>query len=137
VGLYLSMAAFNRAVERHSAQLTGEFVCGNPAIPFLFFGLIGGALGGIVTGCAVATLVTSVARRCGHRVAKNAVTLGDGMIADKLIATESRRKDLRSKMEEVERLIVQANCGGDDELTRKLLDYRAKLEHELELRAGD
>jgi hypothetical protein len=133
VGLYLSMAEFNREVERQLARSPGEFVCGNPAIPFLVLGLIGGALGGIVAGRAVAGLVTSLARRCGYQVVTEGNTLDKGTLTDELIATESKRKVLRSDVDLVERLIAQAESGRDEEVARKLLDYRAELERHLEL----
>jgi hypothetical protein len=133
VGLYLSMAAFNREVEAQLAQHPGEDVCGNPAIPFLFFGLIGGGLGGIVAGRAVAGLVTWMARRCGWQDVNEAVTFDEDTSTDDLIAIERKRKDLRSDMEVVERLIVQAESEGDEEVARRLIDYRAKLKCEIGL----
>jgi hypothetical protein len=125
------MAAFNREVEQELAQSPGELVCGNPATPFLFLGLIGGALGGIAIGRAAARLITWLARCCGHHDANEAVTLDDGTLTDKVIATEPKKKDLRSEIELLDRLIVQADRGGDDDVARKLINYRAKLEHEL------
>jgi hypothetical protein len=66
VGLYLSMASFNRQIEARMAESPDGFVCGDSAIPFLFLGLIGGCLGGIVAGAAVAELVTWLVRRKGR-----------------------------------------------------------------------
>ena len=133
VGLYLSMAAFNREVESQSARAPGETVCGNGAIPFLFFGLVGGGLGGIVAGRAVAGLVTWWVRRCGDQGVNEAVAFDEDTPTDDLIATELKRKDLRSEMNLVDRLIAQAERGGDEEVTRKLVDYRAKLRREREV----
>jgi hypothetical protein len=62
-----------------------------------------------------------------------AVIFDEDTPTDDLIATERKRKDLRSEMILVERLIVQAERRGDEEVTRKLFDYRAKLKHELGL----
>ena len=137
VGLYLAMAAFNREVESQWAQAPGETVCGNGAIPFHFFGLVGGGLGGIVAGRAVAGLVTGLARRCGDHVVNEAVAFDEDSPTDDLIATESKRKDLRPEMELVDRLIAQAERGGDEEVARKLHDYRAKLRRELEVSVMD
>jgi hypothetical protein len=95
-------------------------------------GLIGGALGGIVAGRAVAGLVTSLARKCEYQDVTEGDAIEKGTLTDELIATESKRKGLRSDIDLVERLI-QAESGRDEEVTRKLLDYRAKLEHDLEL----
>jgi hypothetical protein len=95
-------------------------------------GLIGGALGGIVAGRAVAGLVTSLAGKCGYQDVTEGDAIEKGTLTDELIATESKRKGLRSDIDLVERLI-QAESGRDEEVTRKLLDYRAKLEHDLEL----
>jgi hypothetical protein len=133
VGLYLSMAAYNREVEAQLAQHPGEDVCGNPAIPFLFLGLIGGVLAGVVAGLALARLVTWLARRCGYQDAYKGAALDHDTLADELIATESKREDLLSEIDLVERLIVQAESGGDEEVRRKLLDYRAKLEQQFEV----
>jgi hypothetical protein len=133
VGLYLLMAAFNREVESQLTQAPGEPVCGNGAIPLLLFGLIGGGLGGIVAGRAVAGLVTWLARRCGCQYVNEAVTFDEDTPTDDLIAAERKRKELRSDMDLVERLIVQAESEGDEVVTRKLTDYRAKLKRELEL----
>jgi hypothetical protein len=133
VGLYLAMAACNREVEAQLAQSPGGTVCGNGAIPLLFFGLIGGGLGGIVAGRAVAGLVTWLAGSCGCQDVNEVVTFDEDTPTDDLIATERKRKDLRSEMDLVEQLIVQAESGGDEEVTRKLIDYRARLKRELEL----
>jgi hypothetical protein len=133
VGLYLSMAAFSREVESQLAQAPGEPLCGNGAIPFLFFGLIGGGLGGIVAGRAIAGLVTWLARRRGYQDVNEAVTFDKDIPTDDLIATESKRRDLPSDPGLIERLIVQAGSGGDEEVTRKLIDYQAKLKRQLEL----
>src|SRR5262249_47199294 len=126
-------ATFNREVETQLAQSLGETVCGNGAIPLLFFGLIGGGLGGIVAGRAIAGLITWLARKCGRHDADGAVTFDEDIPTDDLIAAESKRKDLRSEIDLVERLIVRAESGGDEEVTIKLIDYRAKLKRELEL----
>jgi hypothetical protein len=72
-------------------------------------------------------------RRCGCQDVKEAATFDEDNPTDDLIATERRRKDLRSEMDLVERLIVQAESGGDEEVTRKLINYRARLRRELEL----
>jgi hypothetical protein len=133
VGLHLSIAAFDREVEAQLARSPGDTVCGNGAIPFLFFGLIGGVLGGIVAGAAIARLVTWLVRRCGCQDANEAVAFEENTPTDDLIATESKRKKLRSEMDLVEPLIVRAESEGDEEVMGKLIDYQAKLKRELEL----
>ena len=58
LGIYLSMAAFDRHVEAELAKSPGLEICGNPGMGFLFFGFVAGSLGGIIAGVAVANLVT-------------------------------------------------------------------------------
>src|SRR5437773_2540389 len=131
VGLYLSMAEFDREVAAQLAESPGDTVCGNAAIPFLFSGLIGGSLGGIVAGVAIARLVTWLVRRCGCQDAFEAVTCDANAPTDNPIATGSKHKELRAEIDLIERLIVQAENQGDEEVMRKLIDYQAKLEREL------
>ena len=58
VGLSLSMAAFRREMAAHLAESPGDYVCGLAVIPYAFLGLIGGSLGGIIAGMAIAKLIT-------------------------------------------------------------------------------
>jgi hypothetical protein len=132
-GLYLSMAAFDRETEAQFARSPDETVCGNGAIPFLFFGLIGGGVGGIIAGVAIAGLVTWLVRRCGRQDSNEAVTFDQNTSIGDLIATESKRKELRSEIDQIEQLVVEAENAGDAEVARKLIDYQTKLKRQLEL----
>ncbi|NLX97451.1 MAG: hypothetical protein GXY83_14890 [Rhodopirellula sp.] len=63
IGLCVSMHAFRREVANSQARSPGEFVDGLGVVAYLFLGLVGGALGGIIAGAAVAEFVTWL----GHR----------------------------------------------------------------------
>jgi hypothetical protein len=58
VGVYVAMASFRTQVAAIRAESPDAEICGNPAIPGLFLGFVGGALGGIIAGGVVAHLVT-------------------------------------------------------------------------------
>lgn len=133
VGLYLCEASWDRHVASVQAEFPGEGVCGNPAILCISFGLIGGTLGGIVAGAAIAELVTWFVRKRGRLDAGKATTSDEEDLTTSLGPAETKWKAIRAEIDLVESLVARAEEKGDEEVLRKLTDYKAELVQKLKL----
>ena len=128
LGVYLSMAAFDREVAAQLAQSPEAGVCGNPGIFFLFYGFVAGSLGGAIAGAAIAKLVTWLMRGRGPQDAFEEVSGCESVPTDNLIAKESKDEALRAEIALVNRMVTQAENECDEEVLRKLTDYKTTLQ---------
>lgn len=133
LGVYLSMAAFDREVAAQRGQSPGNDVCGNPAIFLLFSGFVAGSLGGVIAGAGIAKLVTWLVRGRVPEDTTEAIIPFEDAPPDKLMANDSRREELQAEIDSVARMVTQAENDRDEEVLRKLIDYKFKLDRELGL----
>jgi hypothetical protein len=126
LGIYLSMATFDKHVEAELAKSPGLEICGNPGMALLFLGFLAGSLGGVIAGVAVANLVTRLVRSRAPQAVFEEISP-----ADDLIANWPEHQELRAEIDLVEQMIIDAEIEGDDEVLRKLTDYKTTLERKL------
>lgn len=131
LGIYLSVAAWNRSNAEDLARSPGEVVCGNPGIFFLFQGFVGGSVGGVVAGVAIANLVTRLVRGPAAKVTVEEISGGEDWPIGDPIVDASKHKELHAEIDLVERMVLQAENDGDEEVLRKLIKYKATLEREV------
>jgi hypothetical protein len=67
VGLYLLKLSADRYAAELQAEDPGAAVCANVFFGAIFLALVGGSLGGIIGGAAVAEIVSFFSRRRRHK----------------------------------------------------------------------
>ncbi len=131
LGIFLSMALWNREVAAELARSPDELVCGNPGMIYLFHGFVGGTVGGILAGLAIAKFVTWLVRGGSSDDAFEEIDHGDDVATDEMIAETKNRANLRADIDFVEQMVTQAKNDGDEDVLRKLIAFKATLRAQL------
>ena len=99
LGVYLSMAAFDRVVEAGTGPVTRMDVCGDIGSVYLLNGFVVGSIGGIIAGAAIANLVTWLVHgRAPQQDAFDEIS-GEHAPTNDLVANESRNQELRAEID--------------------------------------
>ena len=135
VGVFISMAAWERQVAAELAQSPEAFVCGNPGIllslrRFLRRGCRWRHRGS--GGREIRHLACARARRRRYR---DAMIPFEDAPPGNLIPKDAKREELLAEMDSLERMITQAGNDGEKDVLEKLLSHKFKLNRELALRA--